>query len=90
MCYVPVLPAAVCDVNTYSSSGLEPCLPCPFGEYQPGAGQTGCLRCDAGTTRSQDQSCPGTVVYYPPITSSRHRNYLGMKTIHALGVFINI
>lgn len=34
-----------CAAGTYSQTGVEPCLPCPKGYYQPGVKQTSCLLC---------------------------------------------
>ncbi|XP_043372708.1 signal peptide, CUB and EGF-like domain-containing protein 2 isoform X6 [Dermochelys coriacea] len=39
-----------CSQGEYSSDGFEPCLPCPFGTYQPEAGRTSCFLCGGGLT----------------------------------------
>ncbi|KAJ7344448.1 hypothetical protein JRQ81_000398 [Phrynocephalus forsythii] len=37
-----------CSPGEYSSDGFKPCLPCPFGMYQPEAGRTSCFTCGGG------------------------------------------
>lgn len=39
-----------CPRGTFSESGLEPCSPCPVGQYQPDIGKKDCLSC--GSTLS--------------------------------------
>ncbi|XP_023957403.2 signal peptide, CUB and EGF-like domain-containing protein 2 isoform X3 [Chrysemys picta bellii] len=39
-----------CSLGEYSSDGFKPCLPCPFGTYQPEAGRTSCFPCGGGLT----------------------------------------
>ncbi|CAM5120703.1 unnamed protein product [Eretmochelys imbricata] len=39
-----------CSRGEYSSDGFKPCLPCPFGTYQPEAGRTACFPCGGGLT----------------------------------------
>nr|KAG5713679.1 hypothetical protein BaRGS_024727 [Batillaria attramentaria] len=39
---------AKCGRGFYSSTGLEPCVQCPRGHYQPDFGTTFCLPCDDG------------------------------------------
>jgi len=53
--------ADLCSVNTYSDSGLEPCMPCPVGFYQPSNGSVQCLPCtfDVASTDAQSSYCPG-------------------------------
>ncbi|XP_071494425.1 CUB and sushi domain-containing protein 3-like [Diadema antillarum] len=41
---------ALCQQGSYSSSGLEPCVRCERGTYQPRSGQSSCLPCPAGLT----------------------------------------
>ena len=53
-----------CAPGTYSDNGVEPCLPCPVGTYQPGSGKTSCLPCPGqesthGTGASSDAFCGG-------------------------------
>nr|XP_008105270.1 PREDICTED: signal peptide, CUB and EGF-like domain-containing protein 2 isoform X3 [Anolis carolinensis] len=38
----------LCSPGEYSSDGFKPCLPCPFGAYQPDAGRTSCFICGGG------------------------------------------
>lgn len=42
-------PTNECAPGTFSSSGIEPCLPCALGTFQPNAEQTLCLLCGAGS-----------------------------------------
>ncbi|XP_071830410.1 signal peptide, CUB and EGF-like domain-containing protein 3 isoform X3 [Apostichopus japonicus] len=43
-----------CLPGSFSSTGLQPCTPCPFGTYQPEAGHTHCVSCGGGLrTRSE-------------------------------------
>jgi len=53
---------ALCGVNTYSATGLEPCSPCPVGSYQPSNGSIRCKSCafDVGLVHAQSSYCPGT------------------------------
>uniref|UniRef100_A0A8D0CAD4 Signal peptide, CUB and EGF-like domain-containing protein 2 n=1 Tax=Salvator merianae TaxID=96440 RepID=A0A8D0CAD4_SALMN len=37
-----------CSPGEYSSDGFKPCLPCPFGTYQPEPGRTSCFTCGGG------------------------------------------
>lgn len=37
----------------FSRNGLQPCIACPFGFYQPNAGQSKCLRCPEGSVTLQ-------------------------------------
>uniref|UniRef100_A0A8D0HFX7 Signal peptide, CUB domain and EGF like domain containing 2 n=1 Tax=Sphenodon punctatus TaxID=8508 RepID=A0A8D0HFX7_SPHPU len=39
-----------CSPGEYSSDGFKPCLPCPFGTYQPEGGRTSCFSCGGGLT----------------------------------------
>ena len=39
-----------CQPGTYSKSGVEPCLPCPKGTYQPLVGGDKCSQCPGLTT----------------------------------------
>ena len=39
-----------CAAGTYAKTGVEPCIPCAKGYYQPFEKQTYCLRC--GGTKS--------------------------------------
>uniref|UniRef100_A0A452IJR9 Signal peptide, CUB and EGF-like domain-containing protein 2 n=1 Tax=Gopherus agassizii TaxID=38772 RepID=A0A452IJR9_9SAUR len=39
-----------CSLGEYSSDGFKPCLPCPFGTYQPEPGRTSCFPCGGGLT----------------------------------------
>lgn len=38
-----------CKAGYFSSSGLEPCSPCPVNFYQPNIGQQKCLECANNT-----------------------------------------
>lgn len=40
-----LLHLALCTINTYSSSGLEPCIPCPTGTFAANAGSKYCEKC---------------------------------------------
>uniref|UniRef100_A0A914ZG05 Fibropellin-1 n=1 Tax=Parascaris univalens TaxID=6257 RepID=A0A914ZG05_PARUN len=42
-----------CMPGWFSRSGLQPCIACPFGFYQPNAGQSECLRCPEGSVTLQ-------------------------------------
>ena len=57
-----VVCAALCSVNTYSVTGLEPCTPCPVGSYQPSNGSVQCIPCafDVGLADAESLYCPGT------------------------------
>ncbi|XP_005095363.1 uncharacterized protein LOC101864054 [Aplysia californica] len=54
----------ICRENTYSVTGLEPCIPCPVGTYQTLVGSVRCERCDtkvAGVPQSCKEICsPGS------------------------------
>ena len=58
-----------CAPGTYSDNGVEPCLPCPQGTYQPNSGQTTCLPCPGqestyGTGASSQAYCGGMKMFY--------------------------
>ena len=40
----------VCPQGRASETGLEPCLPCPVGHFQPFLGQTFCFQCPTQVT----------------------------------------
>uniref|UniRef100_F1KPM5 Neurogenic locus notch protein 1 n=1 Tax=Ascaris suum TaxID=6253 RepID=F1KPM5_ASCSU len=42
-----------CMPGWFSRNGLQPCIACPFGFYQPNAGQSKCLRCPEGSVTLQ-------------------------------------
>ncbi|KRX99975.1 Signal peptide, CUB and EGF-like domain-containing protein 2 [Trichinella pseudospiralis] len=57
--------AAPCLPGHYSSTGLEPCLPCPYGYYQSESGRLACTACgeklttyDFGSTSFSNCSVP--------------------------------
>ena len=44
------LPTVVeCSPGTFSSTGYQPCSPCPAGSYQPNSRGTACLECGSGS-----------------------------------------
>lgn len=58
-----------CAPGTYSDNGVEPCLPCPQGTYQPNSGQTTCLPCPGqesthGTGASSQAYCGGMKMFH--------------------------
>ncbi|XP_064481560.1 sushi, von Willebrand factor type A, EGF and pentraxin domain-containing protein 1-like isoform X2 [Ornithodoros turicata] len=63
----------LCPPGHYSSSGREPCVVCPEGEYQELHGQSECLKCPEGLTTASwastsGKNCTGSC---PPGTFSR-------------------
>ncbi|ESO11989.1 hypothetical protein HELRODRAFT_158374 [Helobdella robusta] len=42
-----------CEEGYISKSGLEPCLACPKGYYQPGKGGSLCMACPSNTTTTE-------------------------------------
>eukprot|EP00118_Oscarella_pearsei_P016356 m.155183 g.155183 ORF g.155183 m.155183 type:complete len:2420 (+) comp38660_c0_seq5:905-8164(+) len=42
----------MCQPGTFSASGVETCLSCPYGSYQPEMNKTSCLPCPPGKTTS--------------------------------------
>eukprot|EP00794_Sanderia_malayensis_P007556 gene7556-8393_t len=43
----------ICPPGTYSETGLETCLACPKGLYQPGRNSTSCVSCPTGKGTSK-------------------------------------
>ncbi|KHN86624.1 Sushi, von Willebrand factor type A, EGF and pentraxin domain-containing protein 1 [Toxocara canis] len=48
--------AEKCMPGWFSQNGLQPCIACPFGFYQPNAGKTKCIRCPEGTVTLQSSA----------------------------------
>lgn len=42
----------ICDAGTFSSTGYEPCSPCPIGQYNPHKQRTSCYQCPNGKSTS--------------------------------------
>lgn len=51
---MPAAGESACLAGTASSTGREPCTPCPRGSSQPRAGQKSCIPCRAGTFAERD------------------------------------
>ncbi|CAH1269015.1 NOTCH2 [Branchiostoma lanceolatum] len=49
-----------CSSGSFSASGLEPCAPCPRGQYQPGSQSTSCLKCPMGYSTTSNGSTSST------------------------------
>ena len=59
-----------CSPGTFSSTGHQPCSPCPAGTYQPNSRGTECLECDS--------SSPET---YCPVASEEVRPFLACISV---------
>jgi hypothetical protein len=51
---------ARCFAGFFSSTGLQPCSPCPLGSYQPSIQETFCFSCTAGTTTASTGAISST------------------------------